>query len=137
MQFHFRCKRIAFDTLDICFPIRREVILSNCKAVANSSLSASDNRVSNLPMPIFVIKSTHLYNNTKKIERLSFHNAEEISVSINSDANDVSVSRIILSSSFTNPSKLILPYQTVDLSITALQYERVLLIFTVTPKDRR
>ena len=79
MQFHFRCKRIAFDTLDICFPIRREVILSNCKAVANSSLSASDNGVSNLPMPIFVIKSTHLYNNTKKIECLSFHNAEKVS----------------------------------------------------------
>ena len=32
-----------------------------------------------LPMPIFVIKSTHLYNNTKKIEYLSFHNAEEVS----------------------------------------------------------
>ena len=32
-----------------------------------------------LPMPIFVIKSTHLYNNTKKIEYLSFHNAEKVS----------------------------------------------------------
>ena len=32
-----------------------------------------------LPMPIFVIKSTHLYNNTKKIECLSFHNAEKVS----------------------------------------------------------
>ena len=32
-----------------------------------------------LPMPIFVIKSTHLYNNTKEIEYLSFHNAEKVS----------------------------------------------------------
>ena len=32
-----------------------------------------------LPMPIFIIKSTHLYNNTKKIEYLSFHNAEKVS----------------------------------------------------------
>ena len=32
-----------------------------------------------LPMPIFVIKSTHLYNNTKKIEYLSFHNADKVS----------------------------------------------------------
>lgn len=30
-------------------------------------------------MPIFVIKSTHLYNNTKEIEYLSFHNAEKVS----------------------------------------------------------
>ena len=32
-----------------------------------------------LPMPIFVIKSTYLYNNTEKIEYLSFHNAEKVS----------------------------------------------------------
>ena len=32
-----------------------------------------------LPIPIFVIKSTYLYNNTEKIEYLSFHNADKVS----------------------------------------------------------
>ena len=31
------------------------------------------------PMPIFVIKSTYLYNNREKIEYLTYHNIEKVS----------------------------------------------------------
>lgn len=49
----------------------------------------------------------------------------------------MSVSFIMLSSSIEKPRKCTLPYQTIVLSMMAQQWERVLFVFIVIPRDFR
>ena len=89
-QYHKHIAIVSFSDIDLDSKIKYDLDEERRSHIYNyqATIIAYANTIQwndakygmkDLPMPIFVIKSTHLYNNTKKIEYLSFHNAENVS----------------------------------------------------------
>ena len=89
-QYHKHIAIVSFSDIDLDSKIKYDLDEERRSHIYNyqATIIAYANTIQwndakygmkDLPMPIFVIKSTHLYNNTKEIEYLSFHNAEKVS----------------------------------------------------------